>query len=157
MYLIRCFEVLEKLSCQTAYIYIYIYIYIWVCVCVCACVRVCIYLCISNTFQRSYEIFFSHANFCRIQIYFVFFRLSLYIYCLVTPICHTKVADKKSFEWKMQSPKYISYENEITFSSCSVDKTERNSSGIAKGKDNGCTKVSISIKESVWGYNGIYA
>ena len=65
-------------------------------VCVCVRVRVCIYLCISNTFQRSYEIFFSHANFCRIQIYFVFFRLSLYIYCLVTPICRTKVADKKN-------------------------------------------------------------
>ena len=54
-----------------------------------------IYPCISNKFQRSYEIFFSHANFFRIQIYFVFFRLSLCIYCLVTRICGTKVADEK--------------------------------------------------------------
>ena len=116
-------------------------------------VRVCIYLCISNTFQRSYEIFFSHANFCRIQIYFVFFRLSLYIYCLVTRICGTKVADEKHVEcfWSTKcNPLHkFSFDINVTFSSCSVDKTERNSSGRAKGKDNEYTKVSISIQESV--------
>ena len=36
--------------------------------------------------------------FFRIQIYVVFLRLSLYIYCLVTRICGTKVADEKSVE-----------------------------------------------------------
>ena len=128
------------------------YVCMYVCICVCACE--CVYLFVnSKTFQRSYEIFFSHANFCRIQIYFVFFRLSLYIYCLVTPICHTKVADKKSFEcfWSAKCNPLHKFpmKNKITFSSCSVDKTERNSSGRAKGKDNEYTKVSMSIQESV--------
>ena len=112
-----------------------------------------IYPCVSNKFQRSYEIFFSHANFFRIQIYFVFFRLSLYIYCLVTRICGTKVADEKYVEcfWSKKCnplPKF-SFDINVTFSSCSVDKTERNSSGRAKGNDNEYTKVCVSIREYV--------
>ena len=101
------------------------------------------------------------ANFCRLQIYFVFFRLSLYIYCLVTRICGTKVANEKYVEcfWSTKcNPLHkFSFDINETFSSCSVDKTERNSSGRAKGKDNEYTKVSISIQESVLGYNGTYA
>ena len=112
-----------------------------------------IYPCISNKFQRSYEIFFSHANFCRIQIYFVFFRLSLCIYCLVTRIYGTKVADEKYVEcfWSTKcNPLHkFSFDIYVTFSNCSVDKTERNSSGRAKGKDNEYTKVCVSIRVCV--------
>ena len=122
-------------------IHIYIYIYIL------------IYPCISNKFQRSYEIFFSHANFFRIQINFVFFRLSLYIYCLVTRICGTKVADEKHVEcfWSTKcNPLHkFSFDIYVTFSNCSVDKTERNSNGRAKGKDNEYTKVCAGIRVCV--------
>ena len=135
------------------YIYIYIHIYIYIYIYVYLYIHMYIYLCISNKFQRSHEIFFSHANFCRIQIYFVFFRFSLYIYCLVTQICGTKVADENSVEyfWSTKcSPLHkFSFDNKVTFSSCSVDKTERNSSGRAKGKDDEYTKVSMSIQPSV--------
>ena len=51
----------------------------------------------------------------------------------------------------------IFFDNKVTFSRCSVDKTERNRSGSAKVKDNKYTKVSMSIQESVRGYSGIYA
>ena len=91
--------------------------------------------------------------FFRIQIYVVLLRLSLYIYCLVTRICGTKVADEKYVEcfWSKKCnplPKF-SFDINVTFSSCSVDKTERNSSGRAKGKDNEYTKVSMSIRVCV--------
>ena len=77
-----------------------------------------IYPCISNKFQRSYEIYFSHANFCRIQIYLVLFRLSLYIYCLVTRIYGTKVADEKYVEcWSTKcNPLHkFSFDINVTF------------------------------------------
>ena len=51
----------------------------------------------------------------------------------------------------------IFFDNKVTFSMCSVDKTERNRIGSAKVKDNKYTKVSMSIQESVLGYSGIYA
>ena len=91
--------------------------------------------------------------FFRIQIYVVFLRLSLYIYCLVTRICGTKVADEKYVEcfWSTKcNPLHkFSFDIYVTFSSCSVDKTERNSSGRAKGKDNEYTKVCVSIRVCV--------
>ena len=83
----------------------------------------------------------------------MFFRFSLNIYCLVTRICGTKVADEKSVEVFGQQNSIplhkFSFDNKVTFSSCSVDKTERNSSGRAKGKDDEYTKVSMSIQPSV--------
>ena len=91
--------------------------------------------------------------FFRIQIYFVFFRLSLCIYCLETRTCGTKVADVKYFEcfWSTKcNPLHkFSFDIYVTFSNCSVDKTERNSSGRAKGKDNEYTKVCVSIRVCV--------
>ena len=129
--------------------------------CVCVCVRVCIYLCISNTFQRSYEIFFSHANFFSYSN--IFRILSVIIVYLLS--CNSDMWHKSSRRkvcWVFWSTKCnplhkFSFDVYVTFSNCSVDKTERNSSGRAKGKDNEYTKVSVSIQESVWGYNGIYA
>ena len=88
--------------------------------------------------------------FFRIQIYFVFFRLSLCIYCLETRTCGTKVADVKYFEcfWSTKcNPLHkFSFDIYVTFSNCSVDKTERSSSGRAKGKDNEFTKVCVGIR-----------
>ena len=77
----------------------------------------------------------------------------MYIYCLVTRICGTKVADEKYVEcfWSKKCnplPKF-SFDINVIFSSCSVDKTERNSSGRAKGKDNEFTKVCVSIRVCV--------
>ena len=43
----------------------------------------------------------------------------------------------------------IFFDNKVTFSRCSVDKTVRNGSGSTKVKDNKYTEVSISIQESV--------
>ena len=43
----------------------------------------------------------------------------------------------------------FSFDIYVTFSNCSVDKTERNSSGRAKGKDNEYTKVCVSIRVCV--------
>ena len=79
----------------------------------------------------------------------------------LTRICGTKVADEKYVEcfWSTKCNRLHKFSFDIneTFSTCSVDKTERNSSGRAKGKDNEYTKVSMSIQESVLGYNGTYA
>ena len=111
--------------------------------------------------KRSYELFFSHANVTYKYIIIfriVFFRFSLYI------LIHrygTKVADEKSFKffWSTKSnpPHKFPLDNKATFSKRSVDKTERNSSGRVKVKDNKYTEVSMSIQESVWGYNSVYA
>ena len=100
-----------------------------------------------NYFSRT-QIFVTYKYTIIFRI--VFFRFSLYI------LIHrygTKVADEKSVElfWSTKSnpPHKFSFDNKVTFSRRSVDKTERNSSGRAKVKDNKYTEVSMSIQESV--------
>ena len=120
------------------------------------------YLCVSNSFENGLTNYFSRTQIFVTYKYtiifrIVFFRFSLYI------LIHrygTKVADEKSvkFFWSTKSnpPHKFSFDNKVTFSRRSVDKTGRNSSGRAKVKDNKYTEVSMSIQESVWGYNSVY-
>ena len=69
MYLIRCFEVLEKLSSQTAYIYV------CVCVRVCACVRVRACVCVSIcVFQIHFNGLMKYSS--RMQIFVVYKYIS---------------------------------------------------------------------------------
>ena len=114
-----------------------------------------IYLCISNAFENGLMNYFSRTQIFVTYKYIitfriVFFRFSLYI------LIHrygTKVADKISFKffWSTKSnpPHKFPLDNKATFSKRSVDKTERNSSGRVKVKDNKYTEVSMSIQESV--------
>ena len=63
------------------------------------------------------------------------------------------MADEKSvkFFWSTKSnpPHKFPFDNKVTFSMRLFDKTERNSSGRVKVKDNKYTEVSMSIQESV--------
>ena len=83
-------------------------------------------------------------------MYFAFFRFSLFIYCIVTRKYGTKMAGEESakFLWSTKSnPMHkFSFDNKVTFSRRSVDKTMRNNSGREKVKDNKCIKVSMSIQ-----------
>ena len=56
--------------------------------------------------------------------------------------------ESAKFLWSTKSnPMHeFSFDNKVTFSGRSVDKTMRNNSGREKVKDNNCTNVSMSIQ-----------
>ena len=121
-----------------------------------------IYLCISNAFENGLMNYFSRTQIFVTYKYIIIFRIVFFRFSLYILIHRygTKVADEKSFKffWSTKSnpPHKFPLDNKATFSRRSVDKTERNSSGRVKVKDNKYTEVSMSIQESVWGYNSVY-
>ena len=67
MYLIRCFEVLGKLSCQTAYIYVCVRVWVRACVRACVCVSICVFQIHFNGLMK---------YFSRMQIFVVYKYIS---------------------------------------------------------------------------------
>ena len=103
-----------------------------------------------NYFSRT-QIFVTYKYIITFRI--VFFRFSLYIliHRYGTKVAGEKSLEKSKFFWSTKSnpPHKFPLDKKVTFSGRSVDKTERNSSGRVKVKDNKYTEVSMSIQESV--------